>query len=417
MLCLCLFLGMFPGASVSQVTKPAFNGRIIQEIVLVGNYRTKDFVILRELHSKAGNSLDYKLLRQDRLRLENLNIFSQVKLRPISVQEGVRLYVEVKERISWLPLPVFYWTHEEGWTYGLGMASINFRGRAEQFQGVVAFGGAAGLTLDWFSPWIAGNGIFLKVHAERQRMYYRYDAFRPTISAFGLEIGQVLGEHWKLSIEGRYTVLESDKPGKTVSSNNRDVLPECCGRIVYDTRDLHANPHQGWLNALTISETGQWLGGTTEITSLKIDLRRYHPLWLNHTLAVGIQTTLRAGTIPVYERIHLGGTETVRGWAWDSFRGTNAAIASAEYRLDLTRNRIIYGAGRGGYVDRGLGGAFFVDTGAVWNAGHKVVYEDFHTGFGLGLRVFMPFVQVVRLDYAWNTKGEGRWQVNLYPKF
>jgi outer membrane protein insertion porin family len=413
--CLVLLLLAFPGFAEAQEAVGEMEGRTIQDVVLMGNFRTKDSVILRELQSKRGRPLEHRVLREDHLRLENLQIFSEVRMWPISVHDGVRLYVDVKERVSWFPLPILYWTHEEGWTYGFGVASINFRGRAEELQGYVAFGGGRGMRLDWYTPW-AWRRVFLRVHAERKRTYYRYDQFRPSIHSFGLEVGRPLWRHWRLSVEGRYTVLESDKPGKTVSQDDRDVLPELLASIVYDTRDLQANPHSGWLNALVISQTGKWLEGTTDMTSLTVDSRRYQPLWLGHTLALGIQAKVRAGRIPLYERFHLGGTETVRGWDWNSFQGDNSAIASAEYRFDLARRRIVYGAARSGYVDQGLGGAFFVDTGAVWDVGQEARATVFHPGFGLGLRIFVPLVQVVRLDYAWNRHGQGRWQVNLYPK-
>ena len=150
-ICVVLWLGllfwMLPRCAVAERVEPALEGRIIQEVVLLGNFRTKNFVILRELQSKPGCLLNARILRQDRLRLENLYIFSHVRLWPTSVPDGVRLYVDVKERISWLPLPIFYWAHAEGWTYGLSVASINFRRRAERFQSYIAFGGAAGVGL------------------------------------------------------------------------------------------------------------------------------------------------------------------------------------------------------------------------------------------------------------------------------
>ena len=409
-------LATFSQAASAQAPAVAMEGRMIQAVVVLGNYRTKDSVILRQLQSRPGTRLDRDVLRHDRLRLENMQIFSQVRLWPTQVANGVRLCVEVRERVPWLPFPVLYWSHDQGWTYGFGLACLNFRGRAEQLETYLAFGGAKVAGVGWFTPWV-WNRIFLRIRAQGRRAYHRYCDFRPTTVSFAIEVGRPVSRHWRLSVEGRYATLESDKPAKTVSPDNTDVLPEFCGRIVYDSRDLHVNPHRGWLNALVVSRTGKWLNGTTEISSLNLDLRRYQPLWFGHTLAVGTEARIRSGTIPLYERIHLGGTETVRGWDWNSFQGDNALIGSLEYRFDLARRRIAYGTAPSGYVDRGLGGALFADTGAVWDTHRTLDRSHFHSGYGLGLRLFVPFFHVVRFDYAWNTLGEGRWQVNLYPKF
>lgn len=412
--CAVLLLAAARGVP-AQETPPALEGRVIGQVVLMGNSRTKDWVVLRELGSKPGAALDYGTLLEDEWRLTSLGVFSEVRIWPLSVRDGVRLYVEVREQMPWVFLPILYRSHREGWTYGVGGSLTNLRGRAERLQIQATLGGLRGVRASWYTPWV-WRRIFLRLLAEHVRTEDRYNDFHPTMSAVDLTVGRPLGRWWKASVEARWAVLDSDRDGKTVSADNRDVLPRLGVKLVYDSRDAYDNPHRGWLGSAGVWRTGGRLGGTVDFAEAAADLRRYQPLWLGHTLAVGAQTTFREGTVPLYKRIHLGGSETVRGWASRSFQGDNSLIAGVEYRFDLARRRVPFGPG-GQLVDQGFGGAFFADTGAVWEQGESPTDAGLHSGFGLGLRIFAPFVEVVRLDYAWNTRGDGRWEIGLYPKF
>ena len=47
----------------------------------------------------------------------------------------------------------------------------------------------------------------------------------------------------------------------------------------------------------------------------------------------------------------------------------------------------------------------FADTGLAWN--HRADRQSAITGYGAGLRVLVPFVDLVRIDVAWGEPGEG----------
>jgi outer membrane translocation and assembly module TamA len=80
-----------------------------------------------------------------------------------------------------------------------------------------------------------------------------------------------------------------------------------------------------------------------------------------------------------------------------------------EYRYDLVKPRSfrVFGANLYG----GLKLAIFGDIGTVWNEGEQFT-RNFIGGVGVGLRVVVPFIQMIRFDLAVGESGQG-----LVPHF
>ena len=56
----------------------------------------------------------------------------------------------------------------------------------------------------------------------------------------------------------------------------------------------------------------------------------------------------------------------------------------------------------------GLNAGIFVDSGIVWNNPEEYSINNFHTGFGFGLHLLLPYVEVFRVDYGFNRDLEGQ---------
>jgi outer membrane translocation and assembly module TamA len=55
----------------------------------------------------------------------------------------------------------------------------------------------------------------------------------------------------------------------------------------------------------------------------------------------------------------------------------------------------------------GLQAAVFSDFGIAWSDSSEFNYDNFIGGIGVGLRVLIPFVDVIRLDLAWGEPDRG----------
>ena len=161
---------------------------------------------------------------------------------------------------------------------------------------------------------------------------------------------------------------EGQNPFKTTVSSVRFSW-------TYDNRVRYLNPTGGMLNALTLEYAGGFLQGETSFIKTTTDTRYYQKLIGGLVLATavrfGITTGFRSNRraeLISFERFWAGGGTTVRGYAERSLgpedstgihRGDVQFIFNTELRFP------IYWMVRG---------AFFFDTGNVWNS-----LEDINT--------------------------------------
>jgi len=126
-----------------------------------------------------------------------------------------------------------------------------------------------------------------------------------------------------------------------------------------------------------------------------------------HGLALFSLASFQTGEVgvelPEYMQFALGGNNTVRGWDLGSRIGRNQFIGTAEYNfvaLPVTPFSVV---GFNAYA--GLQIAAFADVGSAWN--HWNARESAIDGYGVGLRVLVPFVDLIRVDVAWGQPDTG----------
>jgi outer membrane protein insertion porin family len=169
----------------------------------------------------------------------------------------------------------------------------------------------------------------------------------------------------------------------------------------YDTRDSWREPSRGWWNSVDFL----WRSSTSSYGTLDVDVRRYQPVAPRQTIVATSLLTLQSGTlgrdIPTYARFAIGGANTIRGWNFDSRNGKHQFINSLEYRFTAVPTRTFRVLGFNLYG--GVAVAAFADAGTAWDesAGFS---DNAIGGGGIGLRLFVPFVNMIRLDLAF---GDG----------
>lgn len=386
----------------------ALYGKNLKEIRITGARFTDHDIILRELVSKVGHPYTKENLEKDFARLDRLDIFSSIDLKPVLEKNEVILEIHVKELFPYLPFLSYEITDENGFAGGPGFQSVNFLGRDRLFYVAARFGGANNINAFYEDPWMAGNHLSITLRFSQRDRFNKLDQFNEISSEVSLQIGSYVGEYGRIGGRFSFISIKSDSVGRTLSPSNRDYIPTFGFFIGYDSRDLWSNPHRGWWNEFEISKSSGFLGGEGDFWSLNFDIRKYRPIFKNHTLALFSLLTLRTGNVgsevPLHQDFHIGGTNSVRGWDINARQGKNQWINTAEYRVTLMEPKMFSLLGL--TADIGFQIALFGDLGIAWNNSDEFKKDNFIGGCGFGLRFLIPFVNMFRVDFGFGEFGE-----------
>jgi outer membrane protein assembly factor BamA len=144
----------------------------INRILIIGNKRTRDQIISRELSLKTSDTVRFyklpEILSLDKRKIYNLRLFNTVTIRSLEMSYNtIDLLVEVDERWYTWPIPIFelsdrnfneWWqnyNHDFGRVnYGLRLEQYNCRGRNETLKLTAQFGFAQRYELSYVIPYL-----------------------------------------------------------------------------------------------------------------------------------------------------------------------------------------------------------------------------------------------------------------------
>ena len=214
-----------------------------------------------------------------------------------------------------------------------------------------------------------------------------------------MQAGKQVTDKFRIGARFHFLSLKSDLPGITLSPTNKDVTPGVGIVAEYDSRDSWTIPKRGWWNSFDATANG--LGADGNYRTFNFDVRRYQPLAERHGLAIFSLLTLQTGTVgkdlPVHEILHIGGTNSMRGWEINARQGKDQWLNTFEYRYDLVKVHDLAIKKLNFYL--GVQLAAFVDSGSAWTESSDFS-KNFIGGAGLGLRLIVPYVNQVRLDFG-----------------
>ncbi|NOX87535.1 MAG: BamA/TamA family outer membrane protein [Calditrichaeota bacterium] len=415
-----------PAKARNPVDWSYFNGKRIKDIIVVGNKHTEKEVLLRELLIKPGQTLQDSLLQRSMQRLENLWLFNRIEFLPFSTGDSVSIIISVTERWYFFPYPVFD-VEDRDWkkiTYGFGFAHLNFRGWNEKLQASTHFGNRPGLKFAYFNPWIGRDlHLFTGLYFRTFRLNnYLYDF--PEHHIYGVIH---LGKYWTrdfwtelMLIRDQITV--DDKNVHYMETGNKtDVNYGIRLYNTFDYRDIYAYPSKGWYLKLGIFKMGLFLP-KIDYTQYLLDFRKY--FFLKPFILAGRIYTLQSyGKLPVYDRVFIGYKERIRGHFNEVFEGNHALILGAALRLPIIPVRYFsFGSKRlPDFMTKdlkfGLNAGIFVESGQVWKKHKNFAIRKMVSGYGAGLHILLPYVEVLRLDLAFNEKGKSQFIAEILMPF
>ena len=405
-----LFVATF-GLHAQTEIDSSLAGRPIGKIEIMGNTKTQTSFILRELKQKSGDPLDLALMEEGRKRIQNLKLFHRVLVIGQPRDRFVDILILVTEQWYIFPFPILH-INERDWgkiSYGAGIAHTNFRGIGEQLSFYFKLGYNPSTHLSYVSPWLFGpqnlsGGMDFYYQQVESKHYTEREVYEYHLGG-DISFGKRFNHHYESQLKLGYESVSLHAKNQDDLHTSTDGMPVFGINMVWDYRDLKEYPHKGWYFKLS----GQKVGlpdRRIDFSKSHTDFRFYVPIHKT-TLAFRMETTLSQGDIPVYDQVYLGYNERIRGHFFETFEGENRGQMNLAFRFPILPIRY-FDAGEEPYMQDwplGLSAGIFCDTGVVWDQRENLNSSMLITGYGVGLHFHLPFVQVLRLELAFNERG------------
>ena len=373
----------------------------IRRLVVEGNVKTRDNVILREMRLGDGDMYDGAKLRRSTERLNRLRYFSAVdtELVPTGKDDEVDLKVKVNEtNTGALMGGIGYSTYYDvGVSASIMERNLFGRGYWLQLQGFFSWRRTSGI-LSFTNPRVYDTDLSIGNDLYYVRDYW--DDFTKETMGDTINFSYPVGEYTSVGIGYRLERYYLSDVGDDASPYITDYkgynwTSAINARILRDTTDARDRPTKGTIARLWAEYGGGGLGGTDNFIKAVADWQGFWSFNPENTIhlraRVGGVFQNTDKRVPVFERFWVGGMETIRGFSYsdlsprdknyggDQIGGDRMGVVNLEYVWTFQK-------------DMGLALVPFIDAG--FNIDSKTqandLYDKIVYSAGLELRWRSP---------------------------
>jgi outer membrane protein insertion porin family len=371
----------------------------VERIDIIGNTRTLDDVIRRELRLYEGDAYNRTLIERARRRLTALDYFTKVDFREEegSAPDKVVLVVEVEEKATGSVTFSIGYSSVETVVGSVGLEERNLFGRGYdvKLNTSVSFKKQQ-VDFSFTEPYFLGMPISAGVDLFATRVDNK-DASSYTSEQIGgaLRTGFALDEFSSLNF--KYLLAHRKTKGVTVASaapaiieqQGKDWKSALSATYIYDDLDNPLNPTSGLRAELETEFAG--VGGNTQYASVEGHAWYFIPL-LDEKVVVkiegnaGHQEALGKRDIPLQDRFFKG-ADSFRGFTQSGIGpkqigndGANDSIGAQSYAIGTLEANFPIGIPEAW----GISGEVFSDFGTVFGTDQKTV------GIGVGTNCTLP---------------------------
>jgi len=380
-------------------------GRPVAAIRVIGLKHTEPALVERHLRDRVGAPLREANLATDRRRLDELRLFTSVDLLPVLENNQVILQVTVTETLRVLPTLSLRVTDENGLSAGLGAKTINLANIGARTGTTVRFGGETSIVGTAEKSTITPGTWAWRLDAsytERRNTLYEFDELATSI---GARAARNFRHGLSSGFSTTLLMIDAGTSGATLSDDGRDEMPSLGGFVTFDTLNSSTDPRSGTWAEFEVDR----LMGDAQSWTVTADARRFIRVADRQSLLFYGLATLQTGVpgvdIPEYLQYALGGANSVRGWSLGSRRGGHQFLGSAEYSYVVLPVRPF--AVKGFNLYAGVQAIGFADVGKASHGAAGATEGGAIGGYGVGLRLLVPFVDIVRLELGWGEPGQG----------
>ncbi|MBI5568818.1 MAG: outer membrane protein assembly factor BamA [Desulfomonile tiedjei] len=403
----------------------------VDRVEIVGNQRTRDKVIRRNVVMGEGELYNADKLDATKKSLESMEFFEAVRLKtaPSSRPDLMNLTVEVMEKKTGSVVAGLGFSSQEGAMgnvnikemnlFGLGiLANVksNISGRTTNYEGSLTY------------PWLFD--IPLTASLQGTKAIQKETHYLREGEGFSASLGYPLYWGWGVSGSfsrqstrysgfarpfGRSVAEYYQSYGATAQKFMSFAENSLSVNLAKDTRNSSFLPSGG--SRITLSGRFAGLGADVSYNRYSAEGIYYQALPIVPGLVVKLRTQaamlqeVGSDPIPFDRRILLGGMGTIRGYQYGDIGprdrygnimgGDRSLIGSVECMFHLP-----FGLSE----KLKMNGVVFGDAGNAWNASKSPFLTDIKGGVGAGVRWISP-MGPLRLEYGWKVQplpGEER---------
>ncbi len=383
----------------------------VERIDIVGNVRTLDRVVRREMSLIEGDAFNTARLRRSERRIRNLGFFRSVSVTNTegSTPDRTVVQVAVEEQSTGEISFGLGFSTTEAIIGDIGIRERNLLGRGQDLRfGVTASGVSTQFDIAFTEPYFLGRDVAAGFDL------FRTELERDESSFDELRFGAVLRASYDLAPDLRQSVnyrlestaikdLDDDVSRFIRDQEGTTVVSQFGQTLTLDRRDNRIDPRDGYIAQVTTELAGA--GGDEQFFRTRVRTGYYYPI----NEAWGLSFLGQAGTIvglgedvSIAERFFIGGA-SFRGFEQagvgprdsttdDALGGNNYYVGTVELAFPI-----------GLPEDLGVRTFLFSDVGSVFSVdddGEEVVDESsIRASLGFGMSFSTPF-GTVRVDAA-----------------
>ena len=424
----------------------------IKSVIIIGNKHTKNYIIAREMHYRAGDSILKKdilvLLEIERQHIYNTTLFVEVNVVPQFLGGSTfNLIVTVKERWYIFPIPKFQlvdrsfneWVHKyhaslERVNYGVNFVHNNLTGRKDKLKITLITGYAQNISGSYTPSYTnqkltAGYSVgagYTQMREipyfttyQNQSLFLKQDGFvsRSWYGTASYNIRKAIKKKQALRLKVTHLEISDSithflNSGYYNTSNTQRLFVDVAYQLNYDDVDNILYPLSGWSGKMVLLKRGIGFTGGINMFSMQGALDRY--ISLGHKWFTGVH--LQAEVKLPFEQPYLN--QRAFGYEENYIRGLELyvidGVADALVKMNLKRQIVHFtlpGIKRSLTYSRipfTIYAKTFADFGYVYNKANiaamlnnKLLYSA-----GFGFDIVTLYDIHLRLEYSFNQLGE-----------
>jgi len=375
---------------------------VISDIKIQGNYRTKNYVILREFPLKHGDIFNIDKATEGINNIHSTDLFTNVSFEIQRIPNSVNVIIKLLEKpFLLLRMSARYDLERKGKGF-IEIVDENILGSGN----LLIFHGQYGARSHSLNLQFRADRIFHTFLTYRVNIFY--DSFEEYIYSDGNKIGEFqninngisfsIGRQIKrlgtLSITSQVKSTEIRSISGLGYPIEKMELKNIAIQSIVDTQDKYPFPTKGkYYQFFYAVSSATFLNSQKSFFKIFSSLESFFTILKRNTLHPKVVWGTSDLTTPFAEQFRLGGLSSFYGLHDNEYFGCHLFLSSLEYRY-LFPFRIgfdVYWSVR-------------FDIGATWNNALDIKPEDIEQGFGTSLSV-QTFLGPIMVAYGCNSEG------------